>query len=192
MGGTARGNGSPLQGFGASPTPTQGDALGWYKSAPLGLNTHGDWSPLSKGDWSPSDGMARFAALVPRRGARLGWDGGSGGSAAFHHRLIRNDAVRATGARPSGRRNAHPQPPLHTTRTRTSTHHLAVTLQSERGFQAAEAWIRYGASKFPDAAFNSLAGEWWHAMRWLGTAAAGGRFCGLKAALLSPSLQRYG
>ena len=37
MGQAARENGSPLQGFGASPMPTQGDALGWYESAPLGL-----------------------------------------------------------------------------------------------------------------------------------------------------------
>ena len=29
-----------------------------------------------------------FTALAPRRGARLGWGGGSGGSAALHHRLI--------------------------------------------------------------------------------------------------------
>ena len=29
-----------------------------------------------------------FAALAPRRGARLGWGGGSGGSATLHHRLI--------------------------------------------------------------------------------------------------------
>ena len=40
-GGAARGNGSPLQGLSASPTPTQGDALGWYMTAPLGLNTYG-------------------------------------------------------------------------------------------------------------------------------------------------------
>ena len=39
MGGAARENWSPLQGFGPSPTPTQGDALGWNGSAPLGLNT---------------------------------------------------------------------------------------------------------------------------------------------------------
>ena len=38
MDGAARGNGSPLQGFGAYPTPTQGDALGWDGAAPLGLN----------------------------------------------------------------------------------------------------------------------------------------------------------
>ena len=38
--------------------------------------------------------------------------------------LSRNDAVRATGARPSGRRNARPQLPLPTTRTRTTTHYL--------------------------------------------------------------------
>ena len=37
-GGAARGNGSPLQGLSVSPMPTQGDALGWYESAPLGLN----------------------------------------------------------------------------------------------------------------------------------------------------------
>ena len=29
-----------------------------------------------------------FTALAPRRGTRLGWGGGSGGSAALHHRLI--------------------------------------------------------------------------------------------------------
>ena len=38
-GGAARADGSPLQGLGALPTPTQGDALGWYRAAPLGLNT---------------------------------------------------------------------------------------------------------------------------------------------------------
>ena len=65
-------------------------------------------------------------------------------------------------------------------------------MQPERGLQAAEAWIRYGASEFPDSFFDSLAGEWWHALEWLGTVAAGGRFCGLKAALLSPSLHCYG
>ena len=40
MGGAARGNGSPLQGFGVSPTPPQADAQGWYESAPLGLNAN--------------------------------------------------------------------------------------------------------------------------------------------------------
>ena len=45
--GAGRGIGSPLQGFGASPTPTQGDALGWNSFAPLGLNTsgHAEWQP---------------------------------------------------------------------------------------------------------------------------------------------------
>ena len=37
MGGAARGNGSPLQGFEASPTPPPGDAVGWYGTAPVGL-----------------------------------------------------------------------------------------------------------------------------------------------------------
>ena len=37
-GGAAWGNVTPLQGFGPSQTPTQGDALGWYGAAPLGLN----------------------------------------------------------------------------------------------------------------------------------------------------------
>ena len=41
IGGAAPGNGSPLQGFDAFPTPTQGGALGWYGAAPLGLNRHG-------------------------------------------------------------------------------------------------------------------------------------------------------
>ena len=41
MGGAGRGDGSPLQGLSASPTPTQGDALGWYMAAPLGLTTYG-------------------------------------------------------------------------------------------------------------------------------------------------------
>ena len=40
IGGAARDNGSPLQGFGTLPTPTQGDALGWYRTAPLGLNNY--------------------------------------------------------------------------------------------------------------------------------------------------------
>ena len=40
-------------------------------------------------------------------------------------RLSRNDSVRATGARPSGRRNVRPQRPFQTTRTRTAGHHLA-------------------------------------------------------------------
>ena len=33
-----RGTGPPLQGFVATTTPTQGDALGWNGTAPLGLN----------------------------------------------------------------------------------------------------------------------------------------------------------
>ena len=40
MCGAARGNGSPLQGFVAWPASTQGDALGWNGSAPLGLNIY--------------------------------------------------------------------------------------------------------------------------------------------------------
>ena len=39
-GGAARENRPPLQGFGPSPTQTQGDALGWNGAAPLGLNTY--------------------------------------------------------------------------------------------------------------------------------------------------------
>ena len=39
-------------------------------------------------------------------------------------RLRHNYAVRATGARPSGRRNARPQRPFQTTRTRTTAHRL--------------------------------------------------------------------
>ena len=38
--------------------------------------------------------------------------------------LSRIHAVRATGARPSGRRNVRPQRPFQPTRTRTSVHHL--------------------------------------------------------------------
>ena len=65
-------------------------------------------------------------------------------------------------------------------------------MQQERGLQAAEAWILYGAREFPDSFFDSLNGEWRYAFGWFGTVAAGGRFCGLKAALRSPSLHRYG
>ena len=36
--GAARRIGPPLQGFVATTTPTQGDALGWYGTAPLGLD----------------------------------------------------------------------------------------------------------------------------------------------------------
>ena len=36
----------------------------------------------------------------------------------------RNNAVTATGARPSGRRNVHPQRRFRTTRTRTTAHHI--------------------------------------------------------------------
>ena len=65
-------------------------------------------------------------------------------------------------------------------------------MQQKRGLQAAEAWILYRASEFPDAFLNSLTGEWRNAFGLFGTFAASGRFCGLKAALLSHSLHRYG
>ena len=65
-------------------------------------------------------------------------------------------------------------------------------MQQECGLQAAEAWMLYGASEFPDAFVDSLNGEWRYAFGWFGTIAAVGRFCGLKAAHLSPSLHRYG
>ncbi len=44
--------------------------------------------------------------------------------------LSRSDAVRTTGARPSGRRNVHPQRPFQTTRTRNSTPHLVSQKRS--------------------------------------------------------------
>ena len=69
---------------------------------------------------------------------------------------------------------------------------LAVTMQSERGLQAAEACVLYRVSEFPDSFFDSLNGEWRYAFGLFGTVAAGGRFCGLKAALRSPPLHRYG
>ena len=69
---------------------------------------------------------------------------------------------------------------------------LTVTMQQERGLQAAAAWILYGANEFPAAFFDSPNGEWRDAFGWFGTVAAGERFCGLKAALLSPSMRRYG
>ena len=63
--------------------------------------------------------------------------------------------------------------------------------RQERGLQAAEACVMYGARAFPDSFFDSLNCEWRGAYRWIWTVAAGGRFCGLKAALLSPSLHNY-
>ena len=69
---------------------------------------------------------------------------------------------------------------------------MAVTIQSERGLQAAEACVRYRASELPDCFIDSPNGEWRYAFGWLGTVAAGGRFCGLKAAALSLSLDGYG
>ena len=63
---------------------------------------------------------------------------------------------------------------------------------SERGLPAAEAWILDGAREFPDAFFDSLNGAWRYGFGWFGTVAAGGHFCGLKAALRSPSLHGYG
>ena len=69
---------------------------------------------------------------------------------------------------------------------------LAVTMQQERGLQAAEAWILHGASEFPDSFFDSLNGGWRYRFGSFGTVAAGGHFCGLKAALRSPSLHGYG
>ena len=69
---------------------------------------------------------------------------------------------------------------------------LAVTMQQEPGLQAAEAWILYGASEFPDSFSDPLDGEWRSAFGLFGTLAADERFCGLKAALLSPSLHSYG
>ena len=65
-------------------------------------------------------------------------------------------------------------------------------MQQERGLQAAEAWILDGESEFQDSFIDSLNGEWRYVFGRLGTLAADGRFCGLKAALLSPSLHRYG
>ena len=62
----------------------------------------------------------------------------------------------------------------------------------ERGLQAAEAWTLYRASEFPDCAIDSPNGERWYPFGLGGTVAAGGRFCGLKAALLSPSLHSCG
>ena len=58
--------------------------------------------------------------------------------------------------------------------------------------QAAEACVLYQGSEFPDCFFDSLNGERWDAFRWFGAGAAGGHFCGLKAALLSPALHGYG
>ena len=68
----------------------------------------------------------------------------------------------------------------------------AVTRQSERGLQAAEACVRQGASELPDALLFSPDNGWWYAVGLLGTVAAGGRCCGLQAALRLPRLQGYG
>ena len=65
-------------------------------------------------------------------------------------------------------------------------------MQQERGLQAAEAWILDGVSEFPVSFFDSLNGEWRYAFERFGTIAAGGRFCGLKAALLPRRLHGYG
>ena len=65
-------------------------------------------------------------------------------------------------------------------------------MQPERGLQAAETCDLYRASEFPDCFFDSLNGEWWYAFGLFGTAASGGRFCGLKAALLALRLHGYG
>ena len=69
---------------------------------------------------------------------------------------------------------------------------LAGTMQSERGLQAAEACVLYGANEFSDCFFDSLNSERWGAFGWFGTLAANGRFCGLKTALLWRALHRYG
>ena len=73
----------------------------------------------------------------------------------------------------------------------TRVNSSAVTIQSERGLQAAEAWVLSGASVFPDSFFDSPNGERWYVFGWSGTVAADGRFCGLKAALRSPLLHSY-
>ena len=75
---------------------------------------------------------------------------------------------------------------------RLHSYGLAVTMQSERGLQAAETCVLHWASEFPDSFFDALNGEWWYAFGLFGTVAVGGHFCGLKAALLSPSLHSYG
>jgi hypothetical protein len=67
----------------------------------------------------------------------------------------------------------------------------AAKLQSERGLQAAEAWVLCGANDFPDWIFESPNGERRDGFGLFGTVVAGERFCGLKAALLSPSLHGY-
>ena len=47
-------------------------------------------------------------------------------------RLSRNDSVRATGARPSGRRDARPQRPRHTLPTRPPTHYQVSSIKRFR------------------------------------------------------------
>ena len=59
-------------------------------------------------------------------------------------------------------------------------------MQSERGLQAAETCVLFGAGEFPDALFYSPSDAWRYVVGLLGAVAAGGRFCGLKAALRSP------
>ena len=69
---------------------------------------------------------------------------------------------------------------------------LGATMQLERGLQAAETCVMDGAGEFPDAPFPLHSnGEWRYACGWFGAAAAGGRFCGLKAALPPPSPHNF-
>ena len=59
-------------------------------------------------------------------------------------------------------------------------------MQPERGLQTAETCVLFGASEFQDSLFYTPSGESRYLFGLLGAVGAGGRFCGLKAALLSP------
>ena len=82
--------------------------------------------PDGTGETLRANGDGRFVKLrsaIPVGESPTG-AGGSPALPVLRHALSRNDAVRATGARPSGRRNVRPQPPRQNDRTRPAAHPL--------------------------------------------------------------------
>ena len=79
--------------------------------------------PRCEGEWH----RRAFAALAPRRGAGLGWGGGSGGSAALHHRLISYVPPARRGTKPAARGLADSRAPSAKRRARLLTSGSANT-----------------------------------------------------------------
>ena len=108
---------------------------------------------------------------------------------SFFDSLNRNDAV--GGARASSPLTAY-EGQQRWASQRFSPHRLVTFASARQNAPApAAAGLSGRDARAPTASFR-LNGEWWDAFGLFGTVAAGGRFCGLKAALRSPSLHGYG